>query len=83
MRTRFDPESVDLAALQSALERRCGTFVEGDVVGRTRLRNEVVDQLGCSVLDAERIVDTMIGRGFWRRQLTSDGQIGWTTSQSS
>jgi hypothetical protein len=32
---------------------------EGYVVGRTRLRNAVVDLLACSELQAEELVDTM------------------------
>ncbi len=83
MQDRFDPESVDLAALRSALEARCGAFVEGEVVGRTALRDEVAQQVGCSVLDAERLVDTMVGRGFLRRQVTSDGRTGWATSKGA
>jgi len=83
MQDRFDPESVDLAALRSALEERCGAFVEGEVVGRTALRDEVARQVGCSVLDAERLVDTMVGRGFLRRQVTSDGRTGWATSKGA
>jgi len=83
MEDRFDPESVDLAALRSALEQKCGAFVEGEVVGRTRLRDEVIQELRCSVLDAERIVDTMVGRGFLRRQTAGDGRTGWSTSRSA
>lgn len=81
MQDRFDPESVDLAALRGSLETACGAFVEGEVVERTRLRDEVARQLACSVLEAERIVDTMVGRGFLRRQTTSDGRTGWATSK--
>lgn len=83
MEGRFAPESVDLAALRGALEETCGAFVEGDVVGRTRLRDEVARRLACSVLDAERIVDTMVGRGFLRRQTAGDGRTGWSTSGSA
>lgn len=80
MEDRFDPEAVDLAAVRRMLEQRCGPFVEGAVVGRTRFRDEVVGHLACSVLDAERIVDTMVGRRFLRRQTMEDGRIGWSTS---
>lgn len=83
MQNRFDPESVDLAALRAALETSCGAFVEGEVVGRTRLRDEVLLQLACSVLEAERVVDTMVGRGFLRRQTSRDGRTGWTTSKEA
>lgn len=76
----FEPETVDLAALRAVLHARCGAFVEGAVVGRTRLRDEVIAQLGCSVLEAEQVVDTMISRDFLRRLTTADGRVGWSTS---
>jgi hypothetical protein len=79
MTSRFEPESVDLAALRSVLEETCGAFVDGDVVGRTRLRDAVSLHLVCSELDAERIVDTMVGRGFLWRLTTRDGRSGWST----
>jgi len=80
MDTKFNPETVDLAALRALLEERCGPFVEGEVVGRTRLRDAVVGHLACSLLDAERLVDTMIGLGFLRKQTSADGRTGWATS---
>lgn len=40
MDRRFDPENVDLSALRGVLEQSCGSFVEGEVVGRTLLRDE-------------------------------------------
>lgn len=83
MEGRFEPESIDLDALRSSLHQRCGAYVEGEVVGRTRLRDEVVDELTCSMLEAERIVDTMISRGFLRKQTASDGRVGWSTVKDS
>jgi hypothetical protein len=80
MAYRFDPEDVDLAALRSLLEHRCGAFVEGEVVGRTQLRDAVAQHLGCSALDAELVVDTMVGRGFLRRHEGGDGRRGWSTA---
>ena len=81
MENNFDPKSVDLALVRGVLEKQCGAFVEGEVVGRTRLRDEVARHLFCSVLDAERIVDTMINRGFLRKITRDNGQTGWSTSQ--
>lgn len=81
MENRLNPETVDLAAVRAVLEQRCGPFVDGEVVGRTRLRDEVVRHLACSVLDAERVVDTMVGRGFLRKVTTPDGRTGWATSR--
>jgi hypothetical protein len=60
----FDPESVDLAVLARWLREAYGSSVEGSVVGRTMLRDEVVRRLGCSQLEGEQLVDTMIARGF-------------------
>lgn len=63
--TTLDPETVDLAALAQALERRVPAAQrDGAVVGRTALRDAVADQLACSEAMAERIVDTMVARGF-------------------
>lgn len=36
---------------------------EGAVVGRTALRDAVAQVLGCSLLEAEQIVDTLVARG--------------------
>jgi hypothetical protein len=79
----FAPETVDLESLRNVLEEQCGSFVEGDIVGRTRLRDEVSRHLGCSELEAERLVDTMVGRGFLERQVLTDGRTGWSTGASS
>ncbi|MBK6515282.1 MAG: hypothetical protein IPM79_27835 [Polyangiaceae bacterium] len=74
---RFDPETIDLAELRRRLASRCGEFVEGEVVGRSVLRDETASYLGCSALQAEQLVDTMIGRGFVRREQLADGRSGW------
>jgi hypothetical protein len=77
MTSSFDPEVVDLARLASILRARCGGRVEGSVVGRTVLRDAVSEHLQCSQLDAENIVDTMIGRGFIVRSHVPDGPEAW------
>ena len=51
----FDPESTDLAALAARLNQAVGAGTAGSVVGRTRLRDEVVRHLGCSQLEGERM----------------------------
>jgi len=60
-------DQIDLAALAahlaSALE---GTRAEGFVRGRTVLRDAAVARLACSELEAEELVDTMIGSGLLR-----------------
>lgn len=79
MNARLDVESIDLAVLLEVLDRRCGPLVDGEVVGRTRLRDEAALYLGCSALEAERVIDTMVGRGFLRKETAPDGRVGWST----
>jgi hypothetical protein len=61
----MDPEAVDLAALAERLEKQVPRSpVGGYVVGKTWFRDAVASDLGCSDLEAERIVDTLVLRGF-------------------
>jgi len=76
--TRLNPEEVDLAVVAIALHSACGPIVEGSIVGRTLLRDEVAKHLECSQLEAEQIVDTMIGRGFVSESRKDDGMPIWT-----
>jgi hypothetical protein len=63
----FDPERIDLAVVARHLKAAFEQIpIEGYVVGRTRLRDAVAAHLRCSQLEAEQVVDTMIGRGFIR-----------------
>ena len=66
---RLCVENVDLAELVEALRAR---FVSappsGYLGGRTALRDAVADELGCSDLEAEELVDTLVARGFVRYQ---------------
>lgn len=63
--TTLDPETVDLAAVARALDAAVpAPRREGAVVGRTALRDATARHLGCSDALAERIVDTMVARGF-------------------
>jgi hypothetical protein len=59
---RLDPESIDLLALTRYLARMFAAGAQGYVVGRTRLRDAVVERLRCSELQAEELVDTLILR---------------------
>jgi hypothetical protein len=77
MRERFDPDSLDLAQITRSLRVSCGAFVEGAIVGRTLLRDQIADQVGCSLLVAEQIVDTLILRGFLLQSESLDGRTGW------
>jgi hypothetical protein len=70
-------ESVDLAKVAQHLMSACGGSVEGAVVGRTRLRDEVVGYLQCSQLEGEQVLDTMINRGFVVKRSEPDGCVHW------
>ena len=62
---RFVLEQVDLAKLAQNLDRRFGAAVpQGYVLGKSILRDSIVELLGCSELDAENLVDMMIGLGY-------------------
>ena len=62
-------EDVDLAALTDALRSRfAGAGPLGYLDGRTAIRDATRDELDCSELEAEEIVDTLVARGFVRYQ---------------
>lgn len=61
----FSVEDVDLAELTSRLQARLGGAAPvGYLDGRTALRDAVTEELGCSELEAEEIVDTLVAQGF-------------------
>ena len=61
----MNPEQLDLAALTERLAKQSpSSAIGGYLVGKTWFRNAVLADLGCSELEAERIVDTLIARGF-------------------
>ena len=63
----LDVEQLDLSLVAAALQRAFGDVPpSGYVRGRTSIRDAVVAHLGCSVAEAEQLVDTMVGRGFLR-----------------
>jgi hypothetical protein len=63
----FPVEEIDLAELVAALRARfAGDVPAGYLDGRTALRDAVAERLGCSALEAEAIVDTLVARGFVR-----------------
>lgn len=59
----IDVEEIDLAKLARRLLGAVGSPLEGYVVGRTVMRDAVADLLGCSLLEAENLVETLIVRG--------------------
>jgi hypothetical protein len=65
--TEFEPEEIDLETIAERLMEVFGEMPPiGYLPGRTALRDAVMSQLGCSELQAEEIVDTMVERGFLR-----------------
>jgi hypothetical protein len=75
----IDVESVDLLVLARQLRRLNTGALLGEVVGRTILRDGVVNLLACSELEAENLVETMISRGIIvrRRAERSDEVVEW------
>lgn len=62
MTSTLDIDNLDLRAVAESLARAIGGGpIVGSVVGLTRLRDLLVDHLACSMLEAERVLDTMIG----------------------
>jgi len=80
---RLSIEDVDLAELTAVLRTRfAGAAPVGYLDGRTALRDAVAEQLECSTLAAEEIVDTLVARGFLRYEgdpsaALDDGR-GWS-----
>jgi hypothetical protein len=69
----FSVEEVDLAALARALAARFGrVLAQGYLHGRTVLRDAVAAQLGCSLLEAEALVDTLEAAGYLRYPRAAD-----------
>lgn len=71
------PEDIDLADLTRRLRDASGRVFVGAIVGRTAIRDEVASMLDCSLLEAEQLVDTMIGRGFLIKERPEDGPEQW------
>jgi hypothetical protein len=72
----FEPEDIDLAALGGELRRLFGNDPpRGYLPGRTALRDATARLLGCSDLQAEEIVDTMVARGFLRYEGASAEEV--------
>ncbi len=76
-------EDLDLAELTRSLRARlAGSPPVGYLVGRTALRDAVTEELECSELVAEEIVDTLVARGFARYQgdptAEADEPRGWS-----
>jgi hypothetical protein len=60
----FHPGEVDLAVLSRMIaEQLTRRMPQGFLPGKTAMRDIVAAALGCSELEAERIVDTLVSRG--------------------
>lgn len=63
----MQPESIDLRIVGRTLGRVFSHHPPlGYLRGKTEMRDALEDQLGCSALEAEELVDTMESRGFVR-----------------
>jgi hypothetical protein len=78
----LDVEAVDLEELASVIERSGGVF-EGAIAGRSSVRDVVAAHLDCSMLEAETLVDTLVGRGFLRLVRDDDGRQIWRRAHGS
>lgn len=73
-------ERVDLATLVEVIRARGEAAFVGAVVGRTNMRDDVAAHLGCSLLETEQLVDTMVARGLVRLERQPDGREVWRPS---
>ena len=64
---QFSIDDVDLASVAQRLKRVFSNAPpQGYVLGRSAFRDAVVEQLGCSELEAENLVDTLVNLGYLR-----------------
>lgn len=77
MTGRLNPETIDLAELVDDLRHAVRLPLAGSLEGRTQLRDAAAALLECSQLEAEQLIDTLIARGFLRREQLDDGMIVW------
>ncbi len=73
---KLDVEQIDLAELLEVLRGR-ETELEGALDGRSQMRDIVAEHLGCSMLEAEDLVDTLVARGFAHLERDEEGREGW------
>ena len=72
----LDVEQIDLAELTDVL-RPHEVELEDDLAGRSRMRDVVAAHLGCSLLEAENLVDTLVLRGFAQLEQDPEGRTFW------
>lgn len=78
----IDVETIDLAKLSRRLLEAVGSPVLGYVVGRTVMRDAVAELLGCSLLEAENLVETLISRGWIVRRAAGAGSEAVADSEA-
>jgi hypothetical protein len=72
----LDVEQVDLVELRDML-RGHEPELAGNLEGRSLMRDIVADQLGCSMVEAENLVDTLVARGYAQLAHDPEGREGW------
>ncbi len=80
---QFDVEQVDLEQLADVVRQRSEGPLIGAISGRSIARDIVATHLGCSLLEAEQLVDTMISRGFVRLERDEDGRQVWLITKGN
>ena len=74
----MDITAVDLGTVLTQLRSRFRDApAQGAILGRTALRDEVAAFLGCSLLEAEQIVDSLVVRGSVRLVQPPDELAVW------
>jgi len=74
----MDVEQIDLRELSVALQREFrGSPPLGAMMGRTQLRDAAAACLGCSLIEAECLIDTLVMRGYLRLDDTSEIPATW------
>lgn len=75
---KLDIEAVDLKELcDTVRDAMDASPLAGEVVGRSQVRDVIAAHLGCSILEAEELADTLVARGWARLELDDDGRPVW------
>lgn len=75
----LDPEQIDLLELTRRLIDELGSrSLPGSyLVGKTAIRDLLLAYCGCSELEAEQLVDTLVARDFLRFRTSPETEGGW------
>ena len=80
---QLDVEEIDLEKLAEVVKRRSEGPLFGAITGRSIVRDIVAAHLGCSLLEAEQLVDTMVARGFARLERDDEGRQLWRMTKGA